>query len=88
MQRIGLLICFGLAACGPTLVQSNASGGYLKLGGLIQGEAEAIEIAEAECAKYGKMARITGKDLLAERMTYECVDRENTNETMSEVVSR
>jgi hypothetical protein len=70
---ISLAAAFLVVACGPTLKQSSPAGGMLALGGLVQGESEAIRIAEAECAKHGKAARVTGKDMLAETMTYECV---------------
>ena len=78
MDRMSFAVLGGaaillLVACSPTLKQSSPAGGMLKMGGVVQGEAKAIRIAEAECAKHGKVARITGKDIWSETMTYECV---------------
>ena len=76
MIRAAFTTCMALMVigCGPTLKQSSSAGGMLKLGGLIPGESEAIMIAEAECAKHGKVARIANKDFLSETLTYECAN--------------
>ena len=75
MQRMVILI-FVVAvtsACTAALKQSNEAGGVISLGAVIQGEPAALKIAEDECRKFGKVARIRGKGSLDTRLYYDCV---------------
>jgi hypothetical protein len=62
-----------LSGCTATLKQSNEAGGVIALGELIQGEPAALKIADDECHKFGKVARVRGKGSLDTRLYYDCV---------------
>lgn len=75
MRGIIVLASLSLVGCAPKLVQSSPAGGMLNLAGVPGRQAKAAEIATAECAKYGKDARVTGQDIWSNTATYECVGR-------------
>lgn len=71
-----VIVVLAVSGCTASLKQSNEAGGVIALGELIQGEAEAFRIAEAEYAKFGKVARIKGKGGLDTRLYYDCVPKQ------------
>ncbi|MFC0302743.1 hypothetical protein ACFSTI_24965 [Rhizorhabdus histidinilytica] len=69
MFLVGLLM---LGGCAPTIKANNELGGIidLKVG---HRENAGLALADAECQKYGKRARITNNDEWTGQMRYECV---------------
>lgn len=69
----GVLIgaaCLCLAAC-TTPIAENSAGGIVKDIGLTQ--AGAFKVANDACAKYGRVAQVTGENEWRSTMTYACV---------------
>ena len=64
-----------LGAC-ANLVQSTPAGGILKVTGNKYGTA--LQIAQTECSKYSKDARISGQNVWNNTVTYDCVERGTT----------
>lgn len=62
-----------LAGCAPHLVATNSAGGIINMTGSLNGLAKAMPIADAECRKYGKVARSQGTNIMNNTMRYECV---------------
>lgn len=73
-MRIVMLVAgaLALAAC-VHQVASTPAGGILKVVGNKTGTA--LNMAQAECAKYGRDARINGQNVWNNTITYECVAR-------------
>jgi hypothetical protein len=63
-----------LAGCAPSLVSSNSAGGTISLGGVVQEQRNGMKVADAECAKYGKVAVNKGMNIFTDTMRYECVN--------------
>lgn len=61
-----------LTACAPRLSFSNEAGGVINRTGSI-GSDRAYKLATDHCAKYGKIARFTDRDVLTNSMRFECV---------------
>lgn len=68
----------GLSACAPTLVSGNAAGGMVDhFSGISPGgRGAAFDIANAHCAKYGKIARVSSQDPLNTTMSFDCVSKD------------
>lgn len=66
------LIPLLLTGCAPSLVHSNAQGGVISLAGVVQEQRKAMILAEAECAKHGKVAVAKGQNILTDTLRYEC----------------
>ena len=73
-MRIAMLIASALllAAC-VNQVAATPAGGILKVVGNKTGTA--LNLAQAECSKYGRDARINGQNVWNNTITYECVAR-------------
>ena len=69
IAAIGLVLALG--GCAPTLSQSNELGGRIDQTGSA-GNDRAFALAEAHCAKYGKVAVVTERDRLAAHTLFEC----------------
>lgn len=72
-MRKQLLLCLVfLGGCAPTIKANNELGGIidLKVG---HRQNAGLSLADAECQKYGKRARITNNDEWTGQMRYECV---------------
>lgn len=67
-----LLLIPLLAGCTPALVHSNAQGGVISLAGVVQEQRKGMALAEAECAKHGKLAIAKGQNVLTDTLRYEC----------------
>lgn len=68
-----LLVTASLAtSCAPALVHSNAQGGVISLAGVAQEQRKGMALAEAECAKHGKVAVAKGQNVLTDTLRYEC----------------
>ena len=52
---------------------ANEAGGVVTGNGVTMGTKKAFAIAEADCAKYGKLARVTGQSAWDGTLRYECV---------------
>lgn len=78
MKRSIVLATLSLAisACAPSVISSNSAGGVVSLGGVVGEQRKGMATAEAECAKYGKVAVSKGSNLLNDTMRYECVKPE------------
>lgn len=72
-MRVGLVLAFlSLSACmGPHVTASTEAGGIISSYGWQPNKA--LEVANRECAKYGKSARISSENDLQDHMTYDCV---------------
>jgi hypothetical protein len=72
-MRTGLIAAsLMLAGCaGPHVTSSTPAGGIVSSYGWQPNKA--LQIANAECARYGKAARVTSENDLQDHMTYACV---------------
>jgi hypothetical protein len=72
-MRTGFVAAFLLlAACqGPHVTSATPAGGIISSYGWQPNKA--LQIADAECAKHGKHARVTSESDYQDHMTYECV---------------
>ncbi len=73
MRRFFIIIAMLLSACAPKLYQNSAAGGMIGLKGVTNEKTKVSELAKAECAKFGKVARVTRFDILSDTASYECV---------------
>lgn len=74
VRTIPLLFALALAACAPRLEFANEAGGVINKTGSM-GNDRAYTIASDNCAKFGKIARITGRDILTNTVHFDCVAR-------------
>lgn len=70
MKELILLAPLVLCACAPKLAFSNEAGGVIDRKG---SAGQGYQLAEAHCAKFGKHARITGRDILSATTWFEFV---------------
>jgi hypothetical protein len=77
MVRIAFLsfAVLGVSGCAPQILQSNSSGGLIKTVGVLKEQSKAIEVADKECAKFGKISKVTRTDILSDTVAYDCVDK-------------
>jgi len=75
MRKGILMIAVLVAACAPKLVQNGPAGGMISMTGVMGEKSKAAQIANAECAKHGRDARITRFDVISDTASYECVAR-------------
>ena len=68
------VIAGGLAGCAPTLAGGNEAGGVVRhvTGGMF---ALPLALATTECAKYGKVARMRGRNVLDATERYDCIPK-------------
>jgi hypothetical protein len=69
-MRTAIAALLLLSGCAE-VVQTTPAGGILKVAGNEYGKA--LSLAQAECQKYGKNARISGQNPLNNTVTYDCV---------------
>jgi hypothetical protein len=63
-----------LSGCAQELISGNAAGGMVSGGdNLLESRAGAMQIADAHCKKYGRIARVSGQDPWAGTLTFDCV---------------
>lgn len=74
MRATAILLALALAACAPRLAFSNEAGGVIHKSGSL-GNDRAYALVTAHCAKYGKIGRITRRDILTNSIEFECVAR-------------
>lgn len=67
-----LVIMLALAGCAQT-VAGNEAGGIITGNGVTMATKKALTLAEADCAKYGKIARVMGQSAWDGALRYECV---------------
>lgn len=72
MRTAAIVITLALAGCAPKLAFNNEAGGVIDKTGSA-GSDRAYTLATEHCAKFGKIARITGDDRLSAKMRFECV---------------
>lgn len=72
MRYIAPLLLLSLASCAPRVAFSNEAGGVINKTGSI-GSDRAYTLAMEHCAKFGKVAKITGRDVLTNTMRFDCV---------------
>ena len=65
-----LIAALALTGCAPKLAFSNEAGGVIDRKG---SAGQGYQLAEQHCAKYGKHARITGRDILSATTRFDCV---------------
>jgi hypothetical protein len=72
-MRIALaVLALVVASCAPKLNFANEAGGVINRTGSL-GNDRAYALAEQHCAKFGKAARITSRDILTNTMRFDCV---------------
>lgn len=71
-MRLILLSLLALSGCAPHIVAANSAGGMVN-SSLSLGHARAFEMANAHCEKFGKVARMSGRDELRNTMAFDCV---------------
>lgn len=65
-------IAFGLQACQAGLLTGNERGGIVEhVTGMT--EAAAFKIADDHCHKFGRVARVSGLDVVFNRLMFDCV---------------
>jgi hypothetical protein len=72
-MRYMILASLLLAGCAPHAVATNSAGGVVKITGMLNGQAKGMQFADAECKKYGKVARYVGVNEIRGTLRYECV---------------
>lgn len=75
MRIMGLLLTLALCACAPRLDFANEAGGVINRTGSI-GSDRAYKLAEDHCQQYGKIARISGRDVLTNTMRFDCIAKD------------
>ena len=68
-----LILTLFLGGCAQTLAGANEAGGVVTGTGVTMPTKKAYEMAEAACAKYGKLARATGQSAWDGSLRYDCV---------------
>lgn len=69
----GIIAALMLAGCSPTLVSGNEAGGIVGMNAMMSGQSKAMETANTECKKYGKVAKPAGVNEIRNSMRYDCV---------------
>ena len=75
MRIFVIVFMLAVAGCAPRLNFANEAGGVINRTGSI-GSDRAYQLAEKHCAQYGKIARISGRDVLTNTMRFDCVVKE------------
>ena len=57
----------------PSMVAGNEAGGVIRIQGMFNGQAKGMQAADAECKKYGKLAKYEGVNEWRGTLRYECV---------------
>jgi len=70
-----LIVMLALSGCAQTVAGANEAGGIITGNGVTMATKKAFTIAEAECAKYSKIARVTGQSAWDGTLRYECVTK-------------
>jgi hypothetical protein len=68
------LIALTVGACAPRLSFSNEAGGVIDKSGSI-GNDRAYAMMTAACARYGKLPRIGHRDILTNKLYFDCVPK-------------
>lgn len=74
MRSVIIAAALLLTSCAPRLTFSNEAGGVISKTGSI-GSDRAYALATDHCSKYGRVARITQRDVLSNSLNFECVAR-------------
>lgn len=72
MHKATLLVIIALSACAPKLAFSSSAGGVINKTGSM-GNDRAYAIMTEHCAKYGKVARVSNRDILTNTIRFDCV---------------
>ncbi len=72
MRIVILAAALAITGCAPKLAFNNEAGGVIDKTGSA-GSDRAYTLATEHCAKYGKIAKITGDDRLSAKMRFDCV---------------
>lgn len=71
---LGAIVAASLSGCAQQLISGNAAGGMVSGGdNLFESRGGAMAIADRNCEKYDKVARVSGQDPMAGTMTFDCV---------------
>ena len=74
MQRFTVaILALALCGCAASVVLGNEAGGLVRIRGMLNGQAKGMATAEAECRKYGKLARYESTNELRGTLRYSCV---------------
>jgi hypothetical protein len=66
-----LALAFGLASCAPSLSGFNGSAGMVTMNG---DKAGSFKVANEQCSRGGKKARVSAVDDWGDTLTFDCVD--------------
>ncbi|MGH9762142.1 MAG: hypothetical protein ACREAC_15050 [Blastocatellia bacterium] len=79
-KTLVLLSLVALSGCAPTLVGANQAGGMVgnvRMEGLLSNTADAFNLANAQCQRYGKVAqmnaRLSGVNASSGTLSFDCV---------------
>lgn len=75
MRKTVIVALLALSACAPTTIANNEAGGLVRVRGMLNGQAKGMQVADAECAKFGKVARYRSTNDLRGTLSYDCVAR-------------
>jgi hypothetical protein len=74
MHKTGIaLAALFLASCAAQTAQSSPAGGMVRISNFATGDREAVAQAQAECARYGKTAKVTNSNMWTDSLYYDCV---------------
>lgn len=75
MTRVAIVLSLILlSGCAQNLIYGNEAGGMVSAGdNVLESRAGAMAIADANCKKYGKVARVSGQDPMAGTLSFDCV---------------
>lgn len=72
MRYFAPLLLLSLVACAPRAVFSNEAGVVIRKTGSL-GTDRIYALATDHCAQYGKVAKMTDRDYLANTLSFDCV---------------
>jgi len=72
MRSIIFAAALLLSACAPRLSFANEAGGVINKTGSL-GSDRAYALASENCQKYGRVARISARDILTNTIRFDCV---------------
>lgn len=72
MRVVAFVVLLSLAGCAPQLKGASEAGGIITHS-TAGSASRSFKLAQDYCAKSGKQARVSGKDVLDSTLTFDCV---------------
>lgn len=75
MRKIGIVaLALLTTSCATKVAHSGPEGGMIRISHMATNEDEAIQQAEAECAKFGKRMAVRKSSMWTDRLHYDCIE--------------